>query len=202
MNLSSMRFKDYIWPHNPRVYEISYDREVAEHRVPFGAYTLQQMGRRRRVLRGEGEFAGSGAYDEFRRLASVFYDTEPGVLVHPLWMATRAYFTALRLRQDPTEDYVSYSFEFWECCDSYPNAITPAGAIRTAETSLLSGTAAAVAPSGTAAAQSAAAYVVTKAGETMMSIAKSTGQTLKELLEKNPEVRNANELEAKKIVYV
>lgn len=201
MNLSSMRFKDYIWPHNPRVYEASYDMEIAEHRIPFGAYTLQQMGRRHRVLRGEGEFAGSGAYAQFSRLAELFYDMTPGVLVHPLWTATRAYFAALRLRQEPAEDYVAYSFEFWECCDDYPSAITPAAAIRvTPETptaAAQTGTA-----TGSAPAQSAAAVVVTKAGEAFWDAAKSLGKTVKELAEQNPDIRNINEVGEKTIIRV
>ena len=201
MNLSSMRFKDYIWPHNPRVYEISYDMEIAEHRVPFGAYTLQQMGRRHRVLRGEGEFAGSGAYEEFRRLATVFYDMSPGVLVHPLWMTTRAVFASLRLRQEPTEDYVAYSFEFWECCDSYPGVITPTAAIRvTSEPPAAAPETAAA--SGTAAKRNTAAYVVTKTGETFWNVAKSVGQTVKELLEKNADIRNINEVGEEEKIHV
>ena len=40
MILTPMRFKDYVWPHNPRVYEMSYKKELVSHRVPFGLYTL------------------------------------------------------------------------------------------------------------------------------------------------------------------
>ena len=55
MNLTPMRFKDYVWPHNPKIYEIGFQWDVRAHRVPFGLYTLQNMGRQYRVLRGEGE---------------------------------------------------------------------------------------------------------------------------------------------------
>ena len=61
MKLAPMRFKDYVWPHNPRIYEIRYTKDIASRRVPFGLYTLQNMGRGHRVLRGEGEFSGPGA---------------------------------------------------------------------------------------------------------------------------------------------
>ena len=56
-----MRYKDYVWPHNPRVYSIDYERKMAVNKVPFGTYHLQDLGRTRRVMRGEGEFAGEGA---------------------------------------------------------------------------------------------------------------------------------------------
>ena len=124
MYLAPMRFKEYVWPHNPRVYEISYQKQIAVHAVPFGKYTLQNMGRRQRVLRGEGEFAGIGAYAEFKRLATIFYGETPGTLVHPLWDTTTAYFVHLSLRQEPTRDYVSYEFEFWECSGRYDSGFT------------------------------------------------------------------------------
>ena len=60
MTLSPMRFKDYVWPHNPRVYEIEFSRQVVSHKIPMGKYSLQNLGRSHRVLRGEGEFAGEG----------------------------------------------------------------------------------------------------------------------------------------------
>ena len=117
MNLAPMRFKNYIWPHNPRVYEIGFRRAMAAHHVPFGRTVLQGMGMEHRVLRGEGEFTGPGAYREFQRLATVFYDESPGILVHPVWQTARAWFVELSVAQEPTEDYVRYAFEFWECFD-------------------------------------------------------------------------------------
>lgn len=124
MKLQPMRFKNYIWPHNPRVYEISYKKELVSHKVPFGLYTLQAMGRNHRILRGEGEFSGEGAYAQFKKLATVFYSNEPGVLVHPLWDTTTALFASLELKQEPTENYVKYAFEFWECYDGYRQGLT------------------------------------------------------------------------------
>lgn len=101
---ASMRFKDYIWPHNPNVYEFnSYE------------FSFQRGVRAHRAMRGEGTFAGTDAYTEFKKLATVFYDISPGVLVNPLWGTTTAYFVSLTLRQEPAEDFVAYSFEFWEC---------------------------------------------------------------------------------------
>ena len=123
MNLQPMRFKDYVWPHNPRVYEISYRKSLAAHKVPFGLYALQPLGRQHRVLRGEGEFSGEGAYSQFKKLATVFYSNEPGVLVHPLWDTTTAYFAALELKQEPRENYVKYAFEFWECYGGYEGGL-------------------------------------------------------------------------------
>ena len=40
MRLASMRYKDYVWPHNPRVYTIEYKRTMGARKVPFGRYHL------------------------------------------------------------------------------------------------------------------------------------------------------------------
>ena len=39
-----MRYKDYVWPHNPRVYSIEYERSMGAWKVPFGRYQLQDLG--------------------------------------------------------------------------------------------------------------------------------------------------------------
>ena len=70
MNLAPMRYKDYVWPHNPETYTISFKRQVAVAKVPFGRYGMQDLGMSYRVMEGEGVFAGKGAYDEFKKLAS------------------------------------------------------------------------------------------------------------------------------------
>lgn len=174
MNLQPMRFKDYVWPHNPRVYEISYKKDLVAHRVPYGLYTLQAMGRQHRVLRGEGEFSGEGAYAQFKKLASVFYSNEPGVLVHPLWDTTTAYFAALELKQEPTENYVKYAFEFWECYDGYNRGLKEVN----------------VADSD--AGEDITHEVVN--GETIWDIADKYGVTVEQIVQDNPQVKNVANL--------
>ena len=81
--LQPMRYKDYVWPHNPRSYQITYRREVAVQKVPYGYYTMENLGQNCRVMTGSGEFVGPGAYEEFKRLATVYYTGGEGILVHP-----------------------------------------------------------------------------------------------------------------------
>ena len=99
MELTPMQYKSYVWPHNPRTYTIQYVRKVAVHKVPFGRYAMQDLGLGRRVMKGEGEFYGAGAYEEFKKLASVFYHSGPGTLIHPVWQSAKAYFVDLTLAQ-------------------------------------------------------------------------------------------------------
>ena len=175
-----MRFKSYVWPHNPRACELEFRRIVRSHKVPFGAYALQDMGRTNRVLSGVGEFAGPGAYDEFKRLATVFYDNTPGILVHPVWQISRAYFVSLSLNQEPSENFVSYAFEFWECFDEYSAALTK-----------LSSPSGGAAPANTTPTSEKKWYTVVS-GDCLWNIAAKNGISLNALISLNPQIKNPN----------
>ncbi len=178
MKLAAMRYKDYVWPHNPRTYTIDYERKMAVQKIPFGSYRLQDLGQNRRVLRGEGEFVGEGAYEEFKRLASVFYQAGPGMLVHPVWQAAEAYFVDLSLRQEPRADYVSYAFTFWECPAEGETAARRVELEQAAE-------------GGTPAAAGAVYHTVVS-GETLWGIAGDEGVALTDLIALNPQLKNPN----------
>lgn len=182
--LSPMRYKDYTWPHNPRVYEIRFERQMAVHKVPFGQYMLQAMGRKRRILRGEGEFIGPGAYDEFKKLATLFYEDTPGLLTHPVWQVSNAYLVHLRLRQEPTENYVAYSFEFWESYDEYSRGAT-----------LVASGAASSAPANRGVSdvrRTEEQWYTAVSGDCLWNIARARGMTLQALLALNPQIKNPN----------
>ena len=178
--LAPMRYKSYTWPHNPRVYSIDYERKMAVHKVPFGYYHLQDLGRTRRVMEGEGEFVGEGAYAQFGQLANLFYEEGPGLLIHPVWQAASAYFVALRLEQEPLPNYVRYSFAFWEDADYYSGEIqtTVTGEAETAGEAL---------PSG----GSSSVYRVAQ-GDTLWGIARQFGLSLETLVALNPQIKNPN----------
>lgn len=186
MLLTPMRYKEYIWPHNPRVYSIDYERIMAVNKVPFGLYYLQDLGRTRRVMKGEGEFIGEDAYTQFGQLANVFYSGGPGQLIHPLWQAANAYFVSLRLEQEPLRDYVCYSFEFWEEANYY------SGEVRTwaAQNTQSSGSILTV--PDTQAAQTLPVYYHVVKGDTLWSIAQRYGMALSDLIALNPQIKNPN----------
>ncbi len=179
MLLAPMRYKDYIWPHNPATYSISYQRQVAVHKVPFGRYYSQDLGMSCRVIEGQGEFAGEGAYEEFKKLATVFYSDGPGLLIHPLWQVSNAYFTSLKLMEEPMPDYVRYSFTFQERYDGYSEALTVSE-----KPAVNSGKTSADNTSGTV-------YTV-KSGDTLWGISRRYGVSLEELTKANPAIKNPN----------
>lgn len=174
MNLTPMRFKTYVWPHNPKVYSIDYERKMAVNKTPFGRYFLQDLGQTNRIMAGEGEFVGEGAYEQFGKLASIFYDSGPGQLVHPLWQTAKAHFVSLRLEQEPRADYVRYSFVFWE--DSGQD---------TAVKQVSGG------KENTGTDRPAAVHTVVQ-GDTLWGIARKYGLTLERLMELNPGIKNPN----------
>ena len=161
---------------------IAFERKLAAHKIPFGLHYLQSLGQTRRVLRGEGEFVGEDAYDTFKTLATVFYEETPGVLVHPVWMTTTAWFAALELRQAPRRDYVAYSFEFWEV---EGGAGTPTLSTRPLEQPGTEG-------GGAPAAGADAQYHVVVRGDTLWEIARRYGVALERVVELNPSIRNPN----------
>lgn len=181
MILAPMRFKSFVWPHNPRVYAITFERKLAVHKIPFGRHCLQSLGQTRRVLKGEGEFVGEQAYDTFKKLATVFYEETPGVLAHPVWMTTTAWFAALELRQAPRRDYVAYSFEFWEVIEDGGET-----KLSTRPTASPSGTSS----GGNAAETGEAQWHTVSAGDTLWALARRYGTALDKLIELNPSIRN------------
>lgn len=192
MELRPMQYKGFLWPHNPRTYTITYDRQVAVHKVPFGRYAMQDLGMTHRVMRGEGEFVGPEAYDTFRALASVFYEGGPGTLLHPVWQSAQVYFVALALTQEPRKDYVRYTFTFWETYSRYRDTLAPAGASDEGSAPQTEG--------GTTAPGGRTHTVVQ--GETLWGIAQAWGVTLGELLAKNPQLKNPNVIQPGQVLMM
>lgn len=183
MQLSNMRYKTFVWPHNPRVYSIQLERKMAVNKIPFGRHKLQSLGQTRRIMRGEGEFVGENAYKQFKELGSLFYQETPGTLVHPLWDTTTAWFVDLKLEQEPRADYVKYSFEFWDDFSNVSGELKVIEAEKQGESSTEETKEKVV---------SGEMWHTVIKGECLWGIAVDYGVTLKKLIELNPQIKNPN----------
>ena len=179
MNLSPMRYKEFVWPHNPESYHIAFARHMAVSPVPYGAEYLQGLSMAHRSMTGQGIFYGKKAYDTFKALATVFYDNSPGQLIHPVWRSARAWFVELSLAQEPQTDFVSYTFTFWEDTGQYKTSLSEAAPV----------------PGGAAAGSGGTAglvYHTVRKGETLSGIARAYGTTLSAVIALNPQIKNPN----------
>ena len=165
----AMRYKSFTWPNDPRTYTLSCQRQTALHKIPMGGFVVQDLVRTGTVMRGEGEFFGPNAYDSFRRLLQMFQQQDAGLLLHPMWQTGNAYFTQLRLTQEPRRDYVAYAFEF--CEGSGGGVLSAAGA-------------------------AAKGYYVMQEADTLWSVAQRYDLRMRELLAMNPEIANPNHVRA------
>lgn len=181
MKLSALKYKTYTWPNNPRSYSIRFEKNTAVHHYPFtNINEIDDTGMKPREVSGEGEFIGEGAYEEFKKLATMFYNRGPGPLIHPIWQIQQAVFSRLEVQQEPTPNYVRYSFSFIEHIPQ-PEVLTVIQTTREESPQAESGTS-----------QSSAAIHVVKRGETLSQIAKVYNTTWQQLAEKNPQIKNPN----------
>lgn len=179
MKLAPLRYKTYTWPVNPRTYSINFEKNIAIHHYPdTNINEVDDLGMKPREASGEGEFIGPGAYEEFKKLASVFYERKPGPLIHPIWQIQQAIFVRLQLMQEPTPNYVKYYFSFLERIptiqvseikrDTQKPQSKPKKKPKTSKTHTV------------------------KKGENMWLIAKRNGISLNTLVKKNPQIKNPN----------
>lgn len=179
LKLSPLKYKNYTWPINPTTYSLRFEKNTAIHHYPYtNINEVDDTGMKPREVSGEGEFIGEGAYEEFKKLASVFYNNGPGQLIHPIWQIQQAIFNRLEVAQEPTPNYVKYYFGFIEHM--------PEVKVQQKKSVIVFNTT--TKPQQKV---SNKTYTVKK-GDTMWAIAKKNKMSLKTLVAKNPQIKNPN----------
>ena len=98
--MDKLKYKTFVWPHNPTVYKEEYLREPQYCKGDDGEYYFDAMGEEKLTITGTGAFFGDDAFVQFKKLAKLFKETTPGNLEHPIWGIRYCYLTG-QLRQLP-----------------------------------------------------------------------------------------------------
>lgn len=114
MKLAPMKFGTYSWKYNPRKITFECEKSVNEMKIPFGFSTVQNMGRRNMMIKGEGELVGADCAEQFKRLFEVFRNSGVEVLTIPEMSGIYAVFESLEIIGEPKPDVLSYRFVFRE----------------------------------------------------------------------------------------
>ncbi len=112
--MDKLSYKTFVWPNNPHTYQEEAIREGKYSKDDAGNDVFEGMGYLKRIITGSGAFFGKTAVADFQRLATLFNETSPGNLEHPLWGIRHCYFTGLEMTQEPKENYIAYKFTFQE----------------------------------------------------------------------------------------
>lgn len=114
MIISNMRFGGFEWEHNPLSVQISYSKGFKVHNLCLQKNIAYPLGRKLRVVKGKGEFAGKGCIERYKELARVFAKGQKALLSLPFEVPFEAFFTELSLVAQPSPDLCEYTFEFLE----------------------------------------------------------------------------------------
>ena len=158
MKNAKMRFCGYAFEHNPSTLRIADTARLRSLLTPGAAPDSVTMGRGLRIVKGEGELAGSDCLIRYERLRALCESGEKGILALPGIKAMTAYLSELSLIAEPIEDVIGYRFTFTE------------------------------AKGDSAALSGADSYLVRRDGESLWDIAYTYGIGIDELVRLNPQI--------------
>ena len=109
-----MRFAGYTFGHNPAKLKIEDAAHIALIQTPFAPPDSRHMGRKARIIRGEGELYGTDCIEQYRELYALYERAERGMLSLPKMPPMTAYLKELYLEAQASENVLSFGFTFVE----------------------------------------------------------------------------------------
>ena len=167
MNSDVMKYKNFVWPHNPSTIDITVARDLKEAKIPFKGSVIQDFGREKRIVSGRGQFFGKNCMAQFESLFLAFKQGGAGYLSLPGMDSFLALFKDLKLTGTSMPNVVNYNFEFWEDLSTNATELDFQGDF----------------------------YTVSE-GDTLWSIAAKFDASIDTLLALNPTVKSPNQLNA------
>lgn len=173
MNLNIMKYKNYTWPNNPSTIDISVKRDLKDISMPFNLSVIQDLGRKKRIVSGQGQFFGENCMEQFEDLFKVLKQGGTGYLCLPGMVPFLAVFSELQLIGEAMPNVINYKFEFWEdLSSSFVNDNLEES------------------------------YYVVLEGDTLWSIAVKYNMSIEDLLSLNCNIKNPNQLIVGERVYL
>lgn len=114
MIISNMRFGGFEWEHNPLSVQILHSNDFKVYNLCSQKNVAYPLGRKLRIVKGKGEFAGKDCILRYKELAQVFFKGQKALLSLPFEVPFEAFFTELSLVAQPSPDFCEYTFEFLE----------------------------------------------------------------------------------------
>lgn len=114
MHLMTMGFKGITWEVNPTALRLEMARNLRETALPFAGSRVEDLGRKKRRVTGEGYFTGKDCMEQWQALGTALAEGGPGYLQLPGQTPFLAVLEELRLLGEPGEDVIHYSFVFTE----------------------------------------------------------------------------------------
>ena len=122
---SLIRFKGYIFEHNPETLKISSKKNVFSQSVLGGKSVVNETGDNSRVVTGEGCIHGEDCIYKFLKLFKLKEESGSGILSLPDTKPFYAFFESLEFTTNPTPELISYKFTFIEDSAKPLSKITP-----------------------------------------------------------------------------
>ena len=114
MKLVPMRYAGYSFRHNPSKLKIEDEANIVSLISPWSPPDSRHLGRRLRIIRGEGELYGADCIEQYRQLSRLYEREEKGILSLPKMAPMTAYLRELQLIAEPQEDVLRFTFSFVE----------------------------------------------------------------------------------------
>ena len=113
-----MRFKEFVFPSNPSVFEINSSTNMAVRSVYDGSSDVQSVSLNPIKVNGNGEFFGDKAEENCQYLMHMLRTKQNGALLLPSGSGFDAYLNKFVFCRNAQKNSISYTFEFTENCSS------------------------------------------------------------------------------------
>lgn len=111
---AAMSFDGLRLRYNPAVLRISDEANVKEYNIPGCQPTADNLGRRAKIIRGEGELCGKSCMEQYRALEAKYSECRTGLLCLPRMQPLYACLTELSITAQPQDNILQYGFTFTE----------------------------------------------------------------------------------------